>query len=68
MYPNLNAEQARKGLTNEEVAQGLNMKRQSYERKMQTGRFLVSECKTLCSLFHSNFEYLFETNDKVVPF
>lgn len=61
MFPNLNAEQARKNFTNTEVANKLGLSRNSYERKKNNGRFLMSECMMLCKLFERDFEYLFET-------
>lgn len=59
MFPNLDAEQARKRMTDQDVANELGMKRAAYGRKKQTGRFLVDECLSLCRLFNCSFEYLF---------
>lgn len=59
MFPNLNAEQARNGMTDADVANELGMQRAAYGRKKQTGRFVVSECLMLCKLFRCSFEYLF---------
>ena len=60
MYPNLNAEQARQGHSNEYVAKLLDISRQLYERKKNIGRFTVEECRFLCNLYGANFEYLFK--------
>ena len=60
-FPNLNAEQARKGLTNQKVADKLGLSRTSYEIKKKSGRFVVAEVKTLCSLFGCDFPYLFDS-------
>ena len=63
-YPNLCAEQARRGMTDEAVAQAIRMKRVTYTMKKKSGQFWVSECKALCKLFDSSFDYLFEHPDK----
>lgn len=64
MFPNLNAEQARRSLTDEKVAAALGLKRATYGRKKQNGRFLASECLALCQLFDCSFEYLFAADCK----
>lgn len=61
MFPNLNAEQARRGLADEAVANLLGIKRSSYNRKKLTGRFVVDESLKLCKIFDCSFEYLFAT-------
>ena len=61
MYPNLQAEQARQGMTNMQVADKLGITRPTYENKKKTGRFTVEECKRLCKMFNSSFDYLFDT-------
>lgn len=60
MFPNLNAEQARRGLTNEETAAKLGITRTAYEGKKKRGTFRLSEIRLLCELFGVSFEYLFE--------
>lgn len=60
MFPNLQAEQARKGMTNMQVAESLGIARPTYEQKKKNGRFTVSECRKLCKMFDSTFEYLFK--------
>lgn len=68
MFPNLNAEQARKNLSNADVAALIGVKADGYERRKRTGRFLASECATLCGLFDCSFEYLFSAEAvKVSP-
>lgn len=62
MFNNLQAEQARRNMTNQQVADEIGMSRTTYECKKRTGRFTTSDCKALCKLFDSSFEYLFETN------
>lgn len=58
---NLEAEQARKGFTNSDVAEKLGISRVSYESKKKSGKFTTFEIKTLCKLFKCKFDYLFET-------
>lgn len=59
MYCNLQAEQARKGMTNQQVADRLHISRVSYENKKKSGKFVVKEVVELCNLFKCDFEYLF---------
>lgn len=61
MFRNLEAEQARKGLTNQNVADTLGISRVSYENKKKSGKFTTLESKALCKLFKCKFDYLFET-------
>lgn len=61
MYPNLKAEQARIGMTNQQVADFLGICRKSYEQKKKSGRFTPNECLKLMKLFSCSFEELFET-------
>lgn len=58
-YPNLCAEQARNGLNDTKTAAILGMNRVTYTVKKKTGQFFAGECKALCKLFNSSFEYLF---------
>lgn len=61
LFRNLEAEQARCGLTNSDVAEKLGISRVSYESKKKTGKFTTFEIKALCKLFKCKFDYLFET-------
>lgn len=61
MFRNLEAEQARNGMTNQQVADVIKISRVSYENKKRTGKFSLSEIKLLCDYFNCTFEYLFET-------
>ena len=67
MFPNLDAEQARKKMTNEKTAEELNLSRVSYEKKKKQGRFTPRECRMLCKLFGVSFEYLFLEVDEEEP-
>lgn len=59
MFPNLEAEQKRYGLTNADVAKILQVSRTTYEAKKKNGNFSRSQLVILCNYFHCNFEYLF---------
>lgn len=62
MYRNIDAEKARKNLTNSEVAEKLGISRTAFEQKKKSGRFTPEEAKKLCRLFSCDFEYLFSLN------
>ena len=64
MFRNLEAEQARYYLTNQQVADKLKISRVSYENKKKSGKFTALEAKKLCMIFKSKFDYLFETDEK----
>lgn len=59
MFRNLEAEQSRKGMTNQEVAEVLGISRVSYERKKKNGKFNRAEIVILLKLFECDFWYLF---------
>jgi hypothetical protein len=63
MFRNLEAEQARNGMTNIDVANYLELSRVSYEKKKKSGKFTTFEIKKLCLLFACDFEYLFATDE-----
>ena len=63
MFRNLEAEQARRGYTNADMAQQLDISRVSYESKKKTGKFTTLEIKNLCKIFGCKFDYLFATAD-----
>ncbi len=64
MFPNLEAEQARKRHTNADVASILGISRQAYEHKKKTGTFKLSEIKKLILMYDASFEYLFDIFEK----
>lgn len=64
MFRNLEAEQARYGYTNTDVANKLGISRVSYESKKKSGKFTTFEIKTLCKFFKCKFDYLFATDEK----
>jgi DNA-binding XRE family transcriptional regulator len=61
VFRNLEAEQRRHGLTNEQVAEILGISRDTYEKKKKNGKFNRPEIVKLLKLFNCSFEYLFET-------
>ena len=63
MFRNLEAEQARRGYTNADMAQKLDISRVSYESKKKTGKFTTLEIKNLCKIFGCKFDYLVATED-----
>ena len=67
MFPNLNAEQARHGHTNQNVADLLGLNRTTYESKKKSGRFSMEEINALCKMYNCDYSYLFST-EPVAPF
>ena len=63
MFRNLNAEQARYDLTNDQMATRLGMTRKTYETKKATGNFTYHEIRKLLKMFNADFGYLFETKE-----
>ena len=63
MFRNLEAEQTRKGLTNQQVADEIGISRISYERKKRNGYFTRIEIVKLLKFFNCDFFYLFATDD-----
>lgn len=63
MYKNVKAEQARAGMTNQQVANVLGLSRRGYENKLKTGHFTINECRKLCEMFSCGFDYLFATTE-----
>lgn len=64
MFRNLEAEQARNGMSNSEVAERLGISRVSYESKKKSGKFTAIQAKALCIMFKCGFEYLFQTDEE----
>lgn len=61
MFPNLMGMKEYHNLSSEDMAEIINVSRQTYESKMQTGKFTPLECKTFCKRFGKSFDYLFAT-------
>ena len=64
MFRNLEAEQARYGYTNQNMADKLGISRVSYENKKKSGKFTTLEIKNLCKTFKCKFDYLFAEDEK----
>lgn len=64
MFCNLNAEQARLGMTDEDVANLIGISRSSYLSKKNSGKFTVPQIRILLNLFNVDFNYLFATDNK----
>ena len=62
MYPNLMGQKAFHRLTSEDMGKIIGQSRQSYEAKIQSGRFTPKECKAFCDYFKMSFDFLFATD------
>lgn len=67
MFSNLEAEQARQGKTNSDMAEYLGVSRTTYEAKKRNGNFTRPQIVKLLSLFQCSFEYLFEIQNEEQP-
>lgn len=65
MFPNLLGQKAFHKLTSEDMGKIIGQSRQSYETKINSGRFTPDECKAFCRYFDLSFDYLFATDDEV---
>ena len=64
MLWNLEAEQKRRGLSNEEMAKLLSVSRTTYEVKKKNGKFSLPQIETLLDYFKCDFGYLFKREDE----
>lgn len=67
MFRNINAEQARRGVTDQEIADLLGITRSTYSRKKNTGNFSLSEVRFLMHYFNCDFDYLFAIDQTQAP-
>lgn len=65
MYPNLMGQKVYRKLTAEQMGEIIGLSRQSYEAKMESGRFTPAECKQYCKYFGKSFDFLFATDDEI---
>lgn len=65
MYPNLMGQKVFQKLTAEQMGKIIGLSRQSYEAKMESGRFTPAECKAFCRYFGKSFDYLFATDEEI---
>lgn len=49
-------------MSNEEMANVIQVSRTAYESKIKTGRFTPQECMAYCHYFGKSFDYLFSVN------
>lgn len=63
MFKNLEAEQARKGCTNAQMAELMHISRVTYENKKRTGMFNRPQIDFLLRFFGCTFEYLFAESE-----
>ena len=62
MFKNLDAEQAKMGLSDKQVAEIIGISPAAYASKKKTGKFYIKEIFELCTLFKQSYEYLFSTD------
>lgn len=60
IFPNLEAEQARVGITDSELALHLKISRITLLNKKRNGNFYLSEIISIMNLFNKDFSYIFE--------
>ena len=65
MFPNLMGMKEYHHLSSEDMGAIIGTSRQTYEYKMQTGKFTPQECKLFCKRFEKPFDYLFATIEEV---
>lgn len=63
MNRNIKAEQARLGMSNQQVADRIGICRKSYENKLVKNSFNLKEIMGLIELFDKPFDYLFATDE-----
>lgn len=63
VFRNLDAEQARWGMTNAATGDLIGVSRVVFENKKKSGRITVLEAQKLCEYFHCDFDYLFKVYD-----
>lgn len=59
MFPNLLGQKTYHHMSNEDMAKVISVSRNSYEKKIETGKFNVFEIMAYCTYFKKPFEYLF---------
>lgn len=64
MFCNLEAERARKRMTQRDMCDLLGITRSSYWRKTRSGMFTLDEVRKLCEYFDKPFEYLFAEGEE----
>ena len=65
MFPNLLGQKAFHHLSNEDMGKIIGVTRAGFEKKIQSGRFSVEECRTYFRIFNKSFEFLFALDTEV---
>ncbi len=68
MFPNLLGQKAFHKLSDEDMGKIIGLSRQSYQAKIQSGRFTAAECKIYCAYFGLPFDFLFATDEEVIQY
>ena len=63
MYPNINAERARQGLTVDELTKKLGVSRKTYYNWISKGRIPQSKLNDMSKLFNVSVDYLLSNNN-----
>lgn len=61
MYPNIEAERARKGLTKEQFATILNVDRKTLRKWLKTGNIPINKINQMANFFDCSVDYLLGT-------
>ena len=61
MYPNIEAERARKGMTKEELAKALGVDRKTLRKWVNSGHIPVEKLNEMADLFNCSTDYLLST-------
>lgn len=64
MFPNLLGQKAFHKMSNNDMAKVIGVSRPSFENKMKTGKFTVSEVNAYIRFFRKPYEYLFATDEE----
>lgn len=65
LLKNLQHEQDERGFTDKEIAGFLGTNPDDYRQKKVSAKFSVTECRLLCKLFGTSFDYLFATDSDI---
>lgn len=65
MYPNINAERARKGLTVDELAKMLGVSRKTYYNWISKGKIPQSKLNDMSKLFNVSVDYLLNNHRQI---
>lgn len=64
MFPNLLGQKAFHKMSNDDMATVIGVSRASFENKMKTGKFTVSEINAYIRFFKKPYDCLFATDDQ----